>query len=305
MTRKTLQSRALDDGKAPSGINISCQPSSLPLRIITFNIRYATPTPVTGEHPWTIRCPKLCAQLKFATAGRESPFICLQEALHSQVQDVQSHLGSRWSHVGRGRDEEPTEGEFSPIFYRGDTWRCTRYETKWLSETPDVPSVGWDAVLNRIVTMGEFQHRTLGTSVIVMSTHFDHIGLKARENSAKLIIKLAAEWSRAATSKPSAVLLGGDFNSSPEDAAYQTMVAKGSGMSDISDLEAEAQHYGNHLTYTSFGEPGETPKRIDFLFIQEPRTASIETFGVLANSFDDNVRVSDHRAVVADMVIQA
>ena len=126
------------------------KPSALPLRVITFNIRYATTTPVTGEQPWSVRCPKLCRQLIFNTAGQDSPFICLQEALHSQ---------------------DPMDGEFSPVFYKSDTWECIQNETKWLSETPDKPSRGWDAALNRIVTMGLFRHRGTGSTVVVMSTH--------------------------------------------------------------------------------------------------------------------------------------
>lgn len=275
----------------------------MPLRMVSYNIRYATQNPVLGERPWDVRCPKLCTQLKFISAGHESPFICLQESLYSQIIDIQSYLGPAWSHIGRGRGEGETDGEFSPVFYRSDFWNCERSETRWLSQTPWKPSRGWDAVLNRIVTMGEFSHKVTGTRVIVMSTHFDHIGVKAREHSAELLIEFAKEWGRSGQVRPSVVLIGGDFNSTPEDGAYRTMTAPGSGMSDISSLIPESEHYGNHLTYTSFGEPREVPKRIDFLFIQEPRTAVITTFGVLANSFDDMIRSSDHRPVVADMEI--
>ena len=277
--------------------------TSMPLRVISYNIRYATQRPVLGERPWDVRCPKLCTQLRFITAGHESPFICLQETLYSQLIGIQSGLGPAWSHIGRGRGEGETDGEFSPIFYRSDVWNCVQSDTRWLSETPWKPSRGWDAALNRIVTMGDFSHKATGTRVVVMSTHFDHIGVKARENSAKLLIKFAKEWSLSGELRPSVVLVGGDFNSTPDDGAYKAMTAPGSGMSDISDLVPVDRHYGNHLTYTSFGEPREWPKRIDFVFIQEPRTAVINTFGVLANSFDDQIRSSDHRPVVSDMEI--
>lgn len=79
------------------------------------------------------------------------------------------------------------------------------------------------------------------------------------------------------------------------------MTASGSNMSDIAELVPEDRRYGNTLTCTSFGEPDSPSSRIDFLFVKESRMARIETFGVLANSFDDNVRLSDHRAVVADL----
>ncbi|CAH0018325.1 unnamed protein product [Clonostachys rhizophaga] len=276
---------------------------TLPLRLITYNIRYASKHPVANEKPWEIRCPKLVTQLKFITEGHDSPFICLQEVLDSQVHDVQRGLGAGWGHIGRGREKGETDGEFSPIFYRSSTWRLTRYETRWLSKTPDRPSRGWDAYYNRIVTMGEFAHRTTNTTVIVMSTHFDHMGAIAREHSADLLIKFAKEWSAASEADVSAVLIGGDFNSAPDDDSYRRMTAPGSGMSDIADLVPDSRKYGNRLTYTSFGEPEYGSARIDFLFIKEPRTALVKSYGVLANQFEDGVLISDHRPVVADLEV--
>ncbi|KAH6889898.1 Endonuclease/exonuclease/phosphatase [Thelonectria olida] len=281
-------------------ISQSSEQAMAPLRIISHNVRYATTHPVAGEERWSVRCPMMVNQLSFITTGHENAFICLQECLHSQVHDLQDQLGDTWGHIGRGRGEHPRDGEFSPIFYKQNTWRCEREETRWLSKTPEKPSRGWDAVLNRIVTMGEFSHVVNGTRVIVMSTHFDHIGVTARQRSAELLIKFAKEWS--SESEVSVVLIGGDFNSEPTDGAYKTITAPGSGMVDISDLVPKSQHYGNHLTYTSFGE-GWDPSRIDFLFIQEPRTAKVNTFGVLSNSHDDGILTSDHRPVVADLDI--
>lgn len=275
-----------------------------PFRIITFNIRYATTTPVPGEQLWSIRCTKLCTQLRFVTAGHPAAFICLQEALSDQVADVQAEMGSSWSHIGVGRDDGAAAGEFSPVFYNADVWDCDRSRTYWLSPTPEKPSRGWDAVLPRIVTMGQFRHKHTGQRVVVLSTHFDHRGLKAREESAKLILKLTDAWVgdviATGHGRPP-VFLGGDFNSTPADKAYQTMTAHGSGMTDISTLVPEDRRYGNELTYSSFGEPGEVPKRIDFLFVKDTSGIKFLTFGVLANRFDDGIFLSDHRATIADM----
>ncbi|KAM0380293.1 hypothetical protein ACHAO7_003676 [Fusarium culmorum] len=283
-------------------MNISAKEQRMPLRIVTFNVRYATKKFEKNERPWAERRPKLINQLNFITAGHESPFICLQECLFHQVNEIQEDLGSKWQHIGRGRGTKPEDGEFSPIFYRDDIWKNVRSEVRWLSKTPEKPSRGWDAVLNRIVTMAEFEHRVTATRVVVFSTHFDHIGVEARQNSAKLLVKFAREWGQAGNKKASAVLIGGDFNSEPDDGAYKTITAPGSGISDVSDLVPKEKRYGNETTYTSFGGTWPT-SRIDFLFIQEPRTATVQTFGVLANSFDDGVRISDHRPVVSDLDI--
>ncbi|KAK0674158.1 Endonuclease/exonuclease/phosphatase [Cercophora samala] len=276
---------------------------SLPIRLITFNVRYATKKPVPGEEPWSVRCPKLCAQLRFITWGQDSPFICLQEVLHSQLTDIQDRLGHAWSYIGQGREDGKMAGEFSPIFFRVDHWECERRKTYWLSKTPDVPSKGWDAALERVVTVGLFRHKSTGARVVVMSTHFDHRGKVAREESAKLLLEISRTWTASASGGTQVpAFLGGDFNSTPSDGAYKVLAAPDSGMTDISQLVQQDDWYGNQdITYTSFGEPDETPARIDFLFVRGPQKVTFRNFGILPNRFDDMVYLSDHRAVVADM----
>ncbi|KAH6669141.1 endonuclease/Exonuclease/phosphatase [Plectosphaerella plurivora] len=290
----------------PINAHAEQQTQQVPLRIVTYNIRYATTEPVEHEKLWRDRCPLLCTQLSFITTGHPTAFICLQEALASQVDDVQAHLGSEWAHIGGGRDDGRLEGEFCPIFYRRTAWRCERSHIYWLSETPEKPSRGWDAMLPRIVTVGDFTPQGHGGRAVVMATHFDHIGEVARQKSAELILKIAkkAGAGEAGARPADVVLLGGDFNSSPGDGAYQTMVAKGSGMVDVSDVVPREGRYGNELTYTSFDEPEWEPMRIDFLFLGVPSGVKARTFGVLANRFDDGTFLSDHRPVVADLEIR-
>ncbi|KAM0254276.1 hypothetical protein ACHAQJ_006967 [Trichoderma viride] len=285
----------------PTRVDVTTLTSTMPLRIVTFNVRYATSSPVRGEKPWTERGPKLLNQLNFITAGHENAFLCLQEVLYDQLQDIQASLGPSWAHIGRGREDGQKKGEFSPVFYRSDVWWLERSQTRWLSDTPEKPSRAWGAPHKRVVVMGEFLHKVTGTRVVVMSTHFDYKSSTARKHSAEHLMQYARDWSQGETK--SAVLIGGDFNSTPDDVAYKLMTAPGSGISDLSDLLPEERHHGNHLTYTSFGEANEWPQRIDFLFLQEPTAAVVKTFSVLENVFDDQVRVSDHRPVVSDLEI--
>lgn len=278
--------------------------ASMLLRIVSQNVRYATKSPTPKEKPWSFRGPKLCNQLDFITSGHGSAFICLQEVLFSQLKDIQSYLGPAWGHIGVGRDDGKRNGEFSPVFYRVDRWKCERNKTLWLSKTPEKPSRGWDAALNRVVTLGEFVDVQTDTRVVIMSTHFDHQGVVAREESANLILKIVHEWSKGDNGKPpTGVLLAGDFNSTPKDKAYMTMVAPESGMADVSTKVPKDKRYGNEITYTSFDEPNEKPGRIDFLFVKDPSPVTIRSFGVLSNKFDDGIYLSDHRPVVADVEI--
>jgi len=280
--------------------------SVVPIRLITMNVRYATRNPSPGEQLWPVRSPKLCSQLRFMTSGHTSAFLCLQEVLYSQLEDIQSQLGPSWAHIGEGRDDGQRAGEFSPVFYRIDTWRCERSRTYWLSETPEKPSRGWDAALNRVVTMGRFRQLATGARVVVMSTHFDHRGKTARRESAKLLLELSSRWQECEGEEGSRLplFLGGDFNSTPDGGAYKVITTSAGAMTDIATLVPEDRRYGNsQITYTSFGEPEETPKRIDFLFSKETDGLRFLTFAILPNRFDDGVFLSDHRAVVADVDI--
>jgi endonuclease/exonuclease/phosphatase family metal-dependent hydrolase len=281
----------------------------MPLRILTHNIRYATDSPFRGEKPWSIRCPLLCAELVYHSMNPTESFICLQEVLYNQLEDIHRALNDAatarpsWSYIGVGRDDGKRAGEYSPIFYRPATWKLEESKTVWLSETPDRPSRGWDAVCNRLVTIGVFRHYETQEEVVVMSTHFDHIGVKSRINSAKLILQLADKYrARGDPSKPVLVLLAGDFNSSPDDAAYKIMTASGSNMADISTLIPTEKRYGNRMTYTSFAGEG-APSIIDFLFWNKNDVCLLHTYAVLENKFDDGIYLSDHRAVIADMTL--
>ena len=66
------------------------------------------------------------------------------------------------------------KGEFSAIFMILKNLK-TSGNTFWLSETPDKPSKGWDAALNRICTYALFQDLKTQKKFWAFNLHFDHI----------------------------------------------------------------------------------------------------------------------------------
>ena len=62
--------------------------TSLPTRILTHNIRYATDSPFKGEKPWPERKDLIINELKYNTLYNPEAFVCLQEVLHSQLTDI-------------------------------------------------------------------------------------------------------------------------------------------------------------------------------------------------------------------------
>ena len=293
---------------------------SIPIRLLTHNIRYASDSPFEGEEKWSVRSPRIISELRFHTAHCSASFICLQEVLHHQLLDILSNLNdddkNTWAYIGVGRDDGKEAGEYSPIFYQPAIWVLQFYKTVWLSETPDRPSRGWDAASTRILTIGKFQHRESGKKIVAMNTHLDDQGSQSRLEAAKLILEQVFNMTDAThDSRSCPVFLAGDFNSEPTEEAYKTITGEGSPFSDLHQIVPDKRMYGDYNTFTGFGFESEPPKRIDFLFVnyRPPKYTSqaecdatpwhIVGYGVLANRFEDGIYSSDHRAVVGDLLL--
>jgi hypothetical protein len=179
---------------------------ALDLRLITFNIRYDN-TDISlgsGEAYWLgLTCvsdPTLCRATGViatlykadsdATNAGGSSIIGLQEVLDNQLSDIVDGLGSsRWTHVGVGRDDGKTDGEFSPILYRTDVWTLVEGKTRWLSETPDVAgSISWGSGSKRVVTVAVLEHKATGTRVLHANTHLDNASSEARQKGVVVVL---------------------------------------------------------------------------------------------------------------------
>lgn len=294
----------------------------LPLRLITHNIRYAKKVPSEGEENWDIRKHRLISELNFISAQCANSFICLQEVLHGQLLDILSELNrgkKTWNYIGVGRDDGHEAGEYSPILYQPSAWILQSYKTVWLSKTPDRPSKSWDAASIRILTIGNFQHRQNRIEIVAMNTHLDDQGSQSRLEAAKIILDQVSTCTKKADKTSSLPLfLCGDFNSEPNQDAYEAITSDDSPMCDIQNYVPEERRYGNFHTFTGFGPEVSRPTRIDFLFINQKcphapitnetssdqtRSWNVEGYGILANLFEDGIYCSDHRAVVGDLLL--
>ena len=156
------------------------------LTTLTFNIRYDNPD--DGKNSWEQRKTSVVALLE-----HYAPQIFgLQEGLLQQVRYLKEHLGP-YNYVGVGREDGKEKGEYSPIFYDTTQYEMISNSTFWLSNTPEKVSVGWDAALERICTCALFRHQESGKYLWVFNTHFDHMGVKARQKSAQLLLKIQIE----------------------------------------------------------------------------------------------------------------
>ncbi|KAK8023816.1 hypothetical protein PG993_011882 [Apiospora rasikravindrae] len=279
--------------------------AGLPVRIVDWNIRYATSSPVSGEKPWwdllcsisKSRCrqPHVIAQIQSMVDGAEEP----------SRRHQQGPVGGTgtWSRIGHGRDDGYHAGEYNPIFYRPDQVRLVYEEMKWLSTTPDTPSLSWGAGSRRVVVVGVFEHVATGKRFIHANTHLDNASLQARAEG----IKVAVQVVQAVREKHPGlgVTLTGDFNSAPgakgDGDAFQTLA----GLDYLTEVaDSGAQKIGDiTTTWTDFNTDGIS--RIDFIWMgpNKENLTTAQRWEIIDNNVD-GMKVSDHRATYADVTFE-
>ncbi|MFL2603094.1 MAG: endonuclease/exonuclease/phosphatase family protein [Flavobacteriaceae bacterium] len=221
------------------------------LKVISYNIRYNNPN--DGVNLWENRKSTITKFL----IDENPDFAGLQEVTFSQLSFLTESL-INYSFIGVGRDDGKTKGEYSPIFYNNKKYKVVSSKTFWLSSTPEKVSVGWDASMERICTYGLFENLSSKEKVWVFNTHFDHIGIKAREKSTDLILKKINEIK----SMGNPIILTGDFNLNDTDSSIKKIQSQ---MKDV--LLKINKSDTNYETYNGFKKIIKSKRRIDYIFV--------------------------------------
>lgn len=248
--------------------------------IMSYNIRYDNSWDDLNN--WEIRKDKVIEIFTDYDPG----IIGIQEGLINQIQYIDSSL-INYDHFGVGRDDGKSKGEFCSIFYDRNRYILNDHSTFWLSEMPDHVSVGWDAALERICTYGLFKDRKSGDSFWVFNTHFDHMGLVAREKSSKLILDKMDKVNH----ENLPTILMGDFNSMPKSQPIKKIKSKLFDGLDISVKELN----GPIGTYNAFNTDLPIEKRIDYIFVNDFK---VDAYTHINDRLNDNRHISDHLPVL-------
>ena len=271
-------------------------------KVMTFNLRYDNPG--DGKNQWSNR--KTFAADVVRNSG--ASIIGIQEGLHHQVVGLDSLLPD-FTYVGVGRDDGATKGEYTALFV--DTTRLEVIEeaTFWLSETPDRPSVGWDASMERIASYALVMPRLErpGSSsygnrpILVVNGHFDHRGETSRTQAALLIQDKTEELRQFGAMESVPVIVMGDFNASPSSEA----------MDVFSSFLTDAYHgsttspEGPVSTYNAFevidGGYQEPEGRIDYVFVSDE--SAVHSYAAI-DEVRDGRYVSDHFPILVGLSVQ-
>jgi len=247
------------------------------IKVITYNIRYDNPG--DGENRWDARKENLVGLLR----GYDPDFFGIQEGLLHQVKYMDSLLAD-YSFIGKGRDDGMEAGEFCAVFFKKAQFLLLQQGLFWLSETPDVPSRGWDAALNRICVYGLFESVNSRHRFLVFNTHLDHIGILAREKSLELI------QNRANVLNPDhlPVIILGDFNLTPGDRAFDNLLREYTDSRSAYTGEIS----GPEGTFNAFRFDLPVSERIDYVFIHQGKS-EIKAYRVIADAYE-GLYPSDH-----------
>jgi endonuclease/exonuclease/phosphatase family metal-dependent hydrolase len=216
----------------------------------------------------------------------------VQEALYDQITDLKDGMAG-FDYVGVGRDDGNINGEFSAIYYNSNRYTLIENGTFWLSQTPQIPSKSWDAALNRICTWARLKEKETRKTFYIFNTHFDHKGVKARKESALLILKKIGEIA----GRKDPVILTGDFNLTPDEKPLVLIRQKLKDSRQISKTSPQ----GPVGTFNGFDITNKLENRIDYIFVN--KMVDVKRYGVLTDSRDDHYP-SDHLPVLVEIQLK-
>lgn len=263
---------------------LSVAVSAQHITIGTYNLRYDNPA--DAGNLWKDRSPIVVSLIQFY----DFDIIGTQEGLTNQLTDINTALPA-YSRYGVGRDDGKDAGEHSAIFLKKDRFILKDKGNFWLSETPDKPTLGWDATCcKRICSWVQLKDKQSGKVLFVFNAHYDHQGKIAREESSKLILKKIKE-----IAGDNMVILTGDLNGGHSTGCYKTIATSGT----LKDTYDQADHpYTNNPSFNGFGKQIDGSDIIDHIFTT--KHFKVKRWGILSDTYHGKYP-SDHFPVLVEV----
>lgn len=248
-------------------------PAPETVRIMSFNVR-------DGEFDREEIVPQVIADYLPDSVG-------LQECEGTWFLTLKTYLPD-YEIIGVGRlTGMPLLGESTAIMYRKDKYKLVDCGTFWLSQTPCVVSIGWDAKYHRTCTWAVLENRETGERYAHVNTHLDNRGAEARTKGLDLVLQKAAEFDMP-------VVVTGDFNFPKGSDLYKQLTA-----GELTDVSAIAEKADSGCTSHAYnGTVKGSP--IDFILVNEKIT-EVKSYNIMREKYNDRY-VSDHYPIYADMV---
>ena len=173
------------------------------------------------------------------------------------------------------------------IFYNKKTVELLEWGTYWLSETPDVPSKGWDARCKRTATWARLKIKGSGKEFFYVNTHLDHRGKVAQQKGLELIVKRIAEMNPDGLP----MILTGDFNVKPDSPV----------LVDLDTKMLSARNTGEKTdARATFNGWGQSAWVIDYIYYSG--FSACPEYETIVRQYKGVPYISDHYPIVARLV---
>lgn len=250
------------------------------LSVISFNIRMGEGK--DGTNSWQFRCPATIYMLR----DKQPDIFGLQEAYDYQVLFIRENMLD-YKSVGVGREDGKHEGEHMSIFYNKKKISLLKWGTFWLSETPEKPSMGWDAACFRTATWALMKDKRSGHKFYYVNTHLDHVGKTAQKEGLALIV----ERIREINPEGFPMVLTGDFNVESSDPV----------LTDLNKMMKDARVSAERTdSLNSFNGWGKSSSIIDYIYYSG--FSSCPKFETVQKKYGDFPFISDHYPVRAVLI---
>lgn len=262
-------------------LTASCHRKADSIKVMSYNIRYGTAD--DGEYSWPLRREAAAAMVM----DQRPAVFGVQEALSMQLDYLRENCPVyRW--VGVGREDGVSGGEHMSVFWDTTRVALRDWGTYWLSETPDEPSIGWDAACRRTATWALFDDLAAGKSFYFVNTHLDHVGVEARRRGLLLLVERIGEMNPG--NYP--MILCGDFNIYPDNPGLEELRTL------MTDAREAAPVTDRGITWHDWGKAqGRGP--IDFIWYDG--FSSCTEFTRVTQPYLGCPYVSDHYPVTATL----
>ena len=252
------------------------------LKVMSYNIRMGSAK--DGTNSWEFRYPATALMLE----DQKPDVFGVQEAFNYQIRFIEDNFED-YDCVGVGRDDGKQKGEFMSIFWNKKTVKMIKWGTFWLSETPEKPSMGWDAACKRTATWALMKDKKTGKQFYFVNTHLDHRGTEAQKKGLELIVSRIAEINP----KGYPMVLTGDFNVKPDNAALKDLDSK------MQSARKIAPRTDNHPTFNNWGKI-KPDMVIDYIYVSG--FSACPEYHTVTEKYGTWKYVSDHYPIAAKLI---
>ena len=252
------------------------------LKVMSYNIRMGSAK--DGTNSWEFRYPATALMLE----DQKPDVFGVQEAFNYQIRFIEDNFED-YDCVGVDRDDGKQKGEFMSIFWNKKTVKMIKWGTFWLSETPEKPSMGWDAACKRTATWALMKDKKTGKQFYFVNTHLDHRGTEARKKGLELIVSRIAEINP----KGYPMVLTGDFNVKPDNAALKDLDSK------MQSARKIAPRTDNHPTFNNWGKI-KPDMVIDYIYVSG--FSACPEYHTVTEKYGTWKYVSDHYPITAKLI---